>query len=217
MSWGVGRRTEVTAGNSHRCARSTATKLEAACRPTLTATMRACWPGHVVARVRLTERVVGRYTLGHVAGTLVHCGVTGYLASVRCLKRPTSQWAVGAAPLSAMAVVERQIDGTLDAVIQPTIVRPRHGCSPLLVPSACAYLYALHVPPGGLGGQAIPHACVYPATAHDGGAVHQSRPHPVLRGDRRLPRKNSVPGGVRLPRSVGSALVERDAAVPDMP
>ena len=147
MSWGVGRRTEVTAGNSHRCARSTATKLEAACRPTLTATMRACWPGHVVARVRLTERVVGRYTLGHVAGTLVHCGVTGYLASVRCLKRPTSQWAVGAAPLSAMAVVERQIDGTLDAVIQPTIVRPRHGCSPLLVPSACAYLYALHVPP----------------------------------------------------------------------
>ena len=52
MSWGVGRRTEVTVGNSHRCARSTATKLEAACRPTLTATMRTCWPGRVVARVR---------------------------------------------------------------------------------------------------------------------------------------------------------------------
>eukprot|EP00163_Fabomonas_tropica_P004294 TRINITY_DN1378_c0_g2_i1.p1 TRINITY_DN1378_c0_g2~~TRINITY_DN1378_c0_g2_i1.p1 ORF type:complete len:1178 (+),score=281.30 TRINITY_DN1378_c0_g2_i1:352-3534(+) len=48
------------------------------------------------------------YALGYTAGVLIQRGFTGYMANVRDLIKPASEWKVGGAPLTMMMNIERR-------------------------------------------------------------------------------------------------------------
>ncbi len=48
------------------------------------------------------------YSLGYTASALIGAGRTGYLASVRNLTRPASEWVAGGIPVTAMMNIERR-------------------------------------------------------------------------------------------------------------
>ncbi len=62
------------------------------------------------------------YALGFNAACLINAGVTGYISSLRNLKKPSVQWLAGGIPLSMMFNMERR-HGEMKPVIQKALVR----------------------------------------------------------------------------------------------
>ncbi len=48
------------------------------------------------------------YALGYNAAQLINSGVTGYMSSVRCLTKPSSEWIAGGIPITMMMNMERR-------------------------------------------------------------------------------------------------------------
>ena len=61
------------------------------------------------------------YSLGYTASILISEGKTGYMASVRNLTAPASQWIAGGVPITMMMNMERR-NGKLKPVIQKALV-----------------------------------------------------------------------------------------------
>ncbi len=61
------------------------------------------------------------YSLGYTAFMLIASGLTGYLASVRNLSRPSSEWQAGGIPLTMMMNLEQR-HGQLKPVIKKALV-----------------------------------------------------------------------------------------------
>ena len=62
------------------------------------------------------------YALGFNAACLINAGVTGYISSLRNLKKPSVQWLAGGIPISMMFNMERR-HGEMKPVIQKALVR----------------------------------------------------------------------------------------------
>ncbi len=62
------------------------------------------------------------YSLGVVASVLINAGKTGYMASVRNLTAPASEWIAGGVPITMMMNMERR-HGKMKPVIQKALVR----------------------------------------------------------------------------------------------
>ena len=62
------------------------------------------------------------YALGFNAACLINAGVTGYISSLRNLKKPSVQWLAGGIPISMMFSMERR-HGEMKPVIQKALVR----------------------------------------------------------------------------------------------
>ncbi len=61
------------------------------------------------------------YSLGQTAATLIAAGKTGYMAIVRNLTRPATEWIAGGVPITMMMNMERR-NGKLKPVIQKALV-----------------------------------------------------------------------------------------------
>ena len=62
------------------------------------------------------------YSLGYTASILISEGKTGYMASIRNLTSPASEWIAGGVPITMMMNMERR-NGELKPVIQKALVR----------------------------------------------------------------------------------------------
>jgi len=62
------------------------------------------------------------YSLGYTASILISEGKTGYMASIRNLTAPASEWIAGGVPITMMMNMERR-NGELKPVIQKALVR----------------------------------------------------------------------------------------------
>ncbi|KAH0787850.1 diphosphate--fructose-6-phosphate 1-phosphotransferase [Histomonas meleagridis] len=61
------------------------------------------------------------YSLGYTASCLIASGKTGYMASVRQLTKPASQWTAGGVPITMMMNMEKR-SGEMKPVIQKALV-----------------------------------------------------------------------------------------------
>ena len=62
------------------------------------------------------------YALGFNAASLIRCGYTGYMSSVRNLTKPAVQWVAGGIPITMMMNMERR-NGKMKPVIQKALVK----------------------------------------------------------------------------------------------